>query len=392
MILLRGGLLLLGCSLAVGFAEVLLRLLGVSFPAPYIPDEYTGTRLRPGLSAWFTKEGLAFVTINNDGFRDRQHARDKPANTYRILVLGDSYVEAVQVSQQETFWGVLEKQLQPSFHRHGKQVEVIAMGVSGWGTAQQYQALEHYGFAYHPDVVVLAFLAGNDLRNNSRQLEGDPGRPYFVLDNGNLRLDDSFRNDPQFLTASSRLTAFKVALINHSRLLQLIQESRARWKYSAQIRQAGASAGLDESCFLEPTTDAWKDAWTVTERLIQRMQDECQKHAARFCVMTVTDAIQVHPDAAQREAFRRRLDVEDLGYSDRRIRQLGERLGFSVVELAKPLCEYAERRNEFLHGFANTKWGEGHWNATGHRLAGEVLAQKLTTELLEGAAASSSRK
>jgi len=85
---------LLLASLALGLivAEVCLRILGVSYPLPYAPDEFCGTRLRPGFEGWWRKEGSAFVRINRFGFRhgDRQPAT--PPGPLRVAVLGDSYI------------------------------------------------------------------------------------------------------------------------------------------------------------------------------------------------------------------------------------------------------------------------------------------------------------
>jgi len=53
--------------------------------------------LRPGAEGWWSKEGGAYVRINNGGLRDREHAKAKPTNALRIAVLGDSYAEALQV-------------------------------------------------------------------------------------------------------------------------------------------------------------------------------------------------------------------------------------------------------------------------------------------------------
>ena len=67
-------------------------------------------------------------------------------------------------------------------------VEVINFGVSGFGTIQEWQMLEHYVGDYAPDLVLLAFLPGNDVRNNSRQLESDHRRPFAELNDGKLQL------------------------------------------------------------------------------------------------------------------------------------------------------------------------------------------------------------
>jgi hypothetical protein len=71
-----------------------------------------------------------------------------------------------------------------------------------------------------------------------------------------------------------------------------------------------------------------------------------------------------------------RLGVHDLFYPDLRIKALGDREGFPVLNLAPLLQAYAEQHKVFLHGFG-TNMGSGHWNAEGHRLAGEAIAHKL---------------
>ena len=45
------------------------------------------------------------------------------------------------------------------------------MGVSGYGTASEYLWYRDVGRAFHPDIVLLSFYPGNDVRNNSPTLE-----------------------------------------------------------------------------------------------------------------------------------------------------------------------------------------------------------------------------
>src|SRR4030095_14315891 len=129
--------------------------------------------LRPNTSGWYGKEGHAYVTINSQGLRDRERPIEKPPSTYRILVLGDSYVEALQVDIEKTFWRLLEKRLQECEFRPTKKIDVINLGVSGFGTGQALRILQTRGLAYAPDLVMLAVFPGNDVRNNSRELEPD---------------------------------------------------------------------------------------------------------------------------------------------------------------------------------------------------------------------------
>ena len=251
------------------------------------------------------------------------------------------------------------------------------MGVSGWGTAQERLALEHYGFAYSPDVVVLAFFSGNDLRNNSKQLDSFNARPFYVLRGDKLELDNSFHEHPSFLRAKSSWTKFKTELIDHSRIFQALSEFRQNWKPESHAPRIRAQAGLDDLCFLEPKDEAWRTAWDVTERLILAMLDDCRARRVKFCVMTVTNPIQVHPDPAVRSDYQRLIGAEHLDYSENRIRVLADSHGFPAVLLADRIRDYAESQHEFLHGFANATLGEGHWNVAGHRLVGQILAEEL---------------
>ena len=61
---------------------------------------------------------------------------DKPPNTFRIAVIGDSFAEALQVDLDHTFWSVMERKLAEGWRGNGQRVEVLNFGVSGYGTAR----------------------------------------------------------------------------------------------------------------------------------------------------------------------------------------------------------------------------------------------------------------
>jgi hypothetical protein len=134
--------------------------------------------------------------------------------------------------------------------------------------------------------------------------------------------------------------------------------------------------GIDNLVYREPGDANWQEAWRVTEGLIKQMRDEVRGRGAKFIVATLSNGVQVYPQPAAREAFLRRVGARDIFYPDARIRSLGERENFPVLVLAPELQQYAEQHRVFLHGFGRDI-GNGHWNATGHHVAGELLAQKL---------------
>ena len=66
--------------------------------------------------------------------------------------------------------------------------------MQGYGTAQELMTFRSNARHFKPDIVIIQFFAANDVRNNSRTLENDPARPYFVLQGNVLKLDSAYRD------------------------------------------------------------------------------------------------------------------------------------------------------------------------------------------------------
>lgn len=370
--------------------EIGLRIAGFSYPVLAMADRYRGWALRPGAEGWWNQEGEAYIRINSDGLRDREHNKEKPAGTLRIAVLGDSYAEALQVPMENAFWAVMEHRLQECKAFGGQKVEVINFGVSGYGTAQELITLRQQAWAYSPDIVVLAFATDNDVRDNSRALNQFPEIPYYIYRGDELVLDTSSlearNNSLKFRLQQSALGRLFNWMRDRSRVIQLVDKSRSRFIRRPVRQERSASArngkdiyaelGLDSLIFRAPDDPAWKEAWRVTEGLVTLMRDEVEEKGARFFVVTLSSGIQVHPDPAVRRDFMRQLGVDDLFYPNLRIQALCEREGIPALDLAPALLTYAEQHQVFMHGFGQQP-GLGHWNERGHRVAGKMVAQKL---------------
>lgn len=376
---------LLSVGVALLVAEGAMRLIGLNFASPYMPDEYCGSRLTPHVGFWNLTEGRVYVTTNSAGFRDREHAVKKPPGTLRIAVLGDSFAEAVQVKREETFWAVMEREIAACPQLQGRTVEVLNFGISGYGTTQELQMLRHYVWPYEPDVVLLAFLPGNDVRNNSRELEPDRGRPFFDLVDGQLVLDDTFRDAAEAVRFRESTTIrIKDFLLRNVRVLSAIYRAKENLKASWQSRPVETGeVGLDDGVFVRPRDARWERAWDITERVIGLMHDEVRAHGTTFFVVELNNAVQVHPDPAFIATTAKRLGANDLDEPDRRLARLSTARGFSFLSLTEPMRTMAQRDKIYFHGFSNTPPGSGHWNEQGHAVAGKLMAAKLCdSELL----------
>lgn len=386
-------LTLVGASLlfTLVLAEAALRVAGVEHPEWYIEDPDLAGRLRPGARGWFRKEGTTYVRINDAGLRDREHAKAKQPGVLRVAVLGDSFAEAMQVEQDRTFWSVLERRLNACAKQ---KVEVLNFGVSGYGTAQELIQLHRDVWQYDPDIILLAFFTGNDVRNNQRELNGNAPAPYYSVRDGRLVLDDSFRAELASLRRTGMMRDVRDAygsLRNHSRLLQLITQVRVGLRQKVQPERemadvekraaTGTEPGIDEAVYAPPRDARWEEAWRTTEALLTAMRDEVKAHGKKLWIVTLSTGIQVHPDQRFRAEFAKRAGVTDLFYPDRRVAAAAERDGVPVITLAPVMAEWAARTGKALHGFPNSVPGFGHWNEEGNRLAGDLIAQQMCESL-----------
>jgi hypothetical protein len=376
-LLLTAFFILIACVLAEG----LLRLVGFNYPNFYRYDLYTGAALRPGAEGWWQEEGRSYVRVNGQGMRDdREIQIQKPDNVFRIAVLGDSYAEALQVDVAMTFWRVLENRLMQCGYGGGKRIEVLNFGVSGYSTAQELITLKTRVVKFKPDLVLLAFLSGNDVRDNSREIASPYPRPYFTLDNGRLVEDTSFREHRIFRLKSSLPWQWFQSASDYSRLIQLVNKVKniAGQPLSALRSEGGVEEiGLDDHIYLSSPPPVWEEAWQLTEALVAEVRREAVRQGAGFLLVTLTNPGQVPPDSDAMRRHATKLGEKDLFHPERRMRALAARERMDAVFLAEPFARYAEEHKVFLHGFPNTQMGGGHWNETGHGLAADLIAKHL---------------
>ncbi|HET6278328.1 MAG TPA: GDSL-type esterase/lipase family protein [Candidatus Polarisedimenticolia bacterium] len=119
------------------------------------------------------------VHVNSHGARgDEEYPLAKPAGEKRIVVVGDSFTFGEGVPDDEVYTALLQRQLDG--------VRVINLGVLGYGTDQQYLRLRRDGFAFDPDLVILAFFGPNAERNILSFR--DSAKPMFRLEGDGIRL------------------------------------------------------------------------------------------------------------------------------------------------------------------------------------------------------------
>ena len=356
-----------GVTASLLFVEVGLRVAGLKFPAFYTVDSERGFALRPGAQGEWTREGRGDVRINRAGFRGRDVDLSPSPGALRIAVLGDSFTEALQVDEQQTLVQQLQQRLTSADHcqlrrKYPAGVEVLNFGVGAYGTGQQLLTWRHLARRYRPDLVLLLVYPGNDFTDNEPVARSD--RPVFVLDaQNNLVLDQGFRQSAAYRWRISLPGRVLDGLVNHSRLLQLLNEAKNRWASRSQPDTQQSQPARAQV----PRTPVASDlAWRITDRLIGALASEVRADQARLAVVSTSAPEQVWPTASERPS--------QPFAQEQRLRALLAQRQIPYLPLGPYLQRRADQDGLLLHGFTGQAPGQGHWNANGHRLAAELIA------------------
>jgi hypothetical protein len=374
-----GGILLAGLLVL----EILFRLLGISYPIYVRTDPIRGTAHIPGAKSAFKYEGRSWIEINSHGLRGPEVTVQRPPGTFRIALLGDSFIEAFEVPFEHTAGEILEQRLAAL---RGIPVEVLNFATGGYGTTEQLLTLKHEVWKYSPDLVLLAVTVGTDISDNY------PGttrsnKPRYIYQGERLTLDTSFVTSSNY-RLKSLLTRRMLGLVQYSRVAQVIfrgrRVQRKRQKHEQEVAEMGGDeVGPRDMIHLPPATPEWKEAWRVTEGILRLAQEECRRKNTPLALVTLTRAIQVTPEREKKERFLRHLGAKDMFYPERRLAEFGKRHGMPVLNLAPPVAKLADQRQVYFHAQGSTP-GIGHWNREGHRVAGELIAEWLDAQLPKG--------
>jgi hypothetical protein len=307
------------------------------------------------------------VTINALGLRDRPRTFARQAGRPRVLVLGDSYVEAMQVDLEDTFLAHLER---------ATGAELINAGVSGYATDNQLRAFDARDRRFAPDVVVLVFFVGNDVLENGARLylknpHGLPPKPWVGLGerSGALARCLAFARG-----AAHVADAMPDALWSASRVL--------RWSFTGGVgalvqtmcqEAAGPSLvpGKPElfGVYGEPETLAWGEAWAASEGHVAQLAARVHESGATFGVVLAPWHVEYDPRSVLNVIFARGPGRSwDFDYPYRR---LGARLSEWKVAWTSLAPAFA------AHFAATGRTGaydwDGHWDAEGHAVVAAVL-------------------
>lgn len=303
-----------------------------------------GLRLQPNQEGWYIRDAVgggegirAPFHVNGQGFNNPRDYSIGKGNSYRIAVVGDSFVEAFQVPFSETFFQALEENLT----ERGLDTEVLSFGISGNGTSQIYHLIQQYVLAYEPDFLIYLFIP-NDV-SDSAVCNGRKSTQQYSAQGQDQPAPVPFQVYKQKWRNSVLQNS---ALVRYLMYQRRLKERLIQWKQRKSDQVTGTILTLD-SCS--------EEAWTIVDFLLGRLDSLLEAQGVPWLIAWQGD---VKPSFH----LSTRLRLEEIVKS-RSLPYLDLTPAFEK--------DFEERRRSVRIE------GDGHWNAVGHEIAGRALTEEL---------------
>lgn len=265
------------------------------------------------------------------GWKGTQVFGNLTTDKFRILILGDSFTEASLLSREEVYYQIVQQRY---------DVELFVYAAAGYGTVQEYLAFTRFVDRVKPDLVLLQVTA-NDIINNSLSLETQSFfhnnlwlRPYWEAGTTHLAYPSHFGQARYLITQHSRL-GYRTSLAIDRIIANLFQKAHITPIESVEAQQKHSQE--------------YTQATNTTQELLNKMRQKLGTVPLVLLPATLNE-----PELNQRI----RGDTDDAHWLDRPAREVMERT-YAGEQLLEP---------------DNT-----HWNATGHAVVGNALADELLT-------------
>jgi lysophospholipase L1-like esterase len=322
--------------------EVLLRF-GISIFSDRVTrtDPRLGWYHEPNASRTDELEGHAFkLGYNSHGFRLPEHNYKKTKGVYRIVILGDSFVDGSEVGDQETFTWHLQQSVD--------SLEVINLGVYGFSTAQQLICLERVGLKYNPDLAILVTMT-NDYTDNLLNSSLFGPRPRFVLKDDSLIFEGTDHPAAQQVFRQINLPIpGRKFFHRHSYLYYFINH---------YIYQRLSSQQIQALINQQKSAENEMGQRELYYRLVERVKETCERAGADFWVVF---------------AYPKKYLQENHQSPSREIASELEKRGIKVLDLFHPL-----KKEEFSSENSLYYVEDFHWNPRGHQFVASVLKESL---------------
>src|SRR5262249_22324448 len=247
---------------------------------------------------------------NSLGMRDREHPRQKTAGAFRILILGDSMIQAQGVSLEDAMVTQLEGLLNNSTQTGA--IEVLNGGTFGYSPMLEYLYLREIIDPLQPDLVVVGFFLENDVGEDyfyTQKAHSSPDGTVLSFDDRDWpwssilemldrgpdvqTLDMGWGLEPDHLWAGVK------DVLRHSQVLRLVKSRVDGLAYPAQrerevalVREHRGEIRYDLGLVNYPvgTREERLAYWAISAKYLEMMSLLCRERGVPMVLLVIPPA------------------------------------------------------------------------------------------------------
>lgn len=332
-----------------GMTEIVFRVYSLTNPTFIFYDSsYNRYRGRPNSPNYGSK-------LNSQGFQGAEYTKEKPANTYRILSLGDSFAFGI-VPGQYNYNSRIERQLNRRLASENKKFQVINMGIPAIGPKEYLAMLVNEGLQLNPDLVMVSLFIGNDLLEADRVIEKK--REWYTY-------------------------SYVLSFFNYINEVQKKYEGKI---YGGKITYTDDKPSLAEDKFLDiqasraeiflKDNPEFLTAFNSQMEYLQQIKKICDSKNIKLLVVLLPDENQVNPQLQQQVLTKINVTPEqiDIRQPNQLLTSAFNAQQISYIDLLDGFL--TESKQENLYKLRDT-----HWNIAGNRVAARLITPKIIEQI-----------
>jgi hypothetical protein len=318
------------------------------------PNQTGVRRVRDEIAAPFT--------INSQGWNSGRgdYRTERNAGVGRIAILGDSFVEALQVPATESLAEQLERSLAP------EPWEVYRFGVAGAPLSQHLLMLEKVVAPYAPDLIVIVLIHNDFLQ--SFELQPKLGAPWWRSQAFrwiNVREGRVVAEMPPAWAPPWWQNIVQSATSRYLHFRMLVDPRRIRERLFGQPSGKSLQANID----MNAVNGRFADVETVADYLFGRLRATAKSQNTRLVLLMDGDRQSLYSAADPRA-----LEHDGALRLNAMVARLSARHEIDFIDLhPRFAADWAQHHQRF--DFKN----DNHWNERGHGVAAAAIREYLQT-------------
>lgn len=322
------------------------------------PDETEGKFLEyDPLLGWRNKantqgmhriaESTSNVKINSKGVRDAEYEYSKGSGTFRILVFGDSMTWGYGVEAEERYTNVLENKLD-------NNVEVINMGVPGYGTDQEYLLLKEEGIKYSPNLVIFDF----DIYTDACDVSNTVRYRYYSKPKFNLVGDELILTNVP-VPLSPNLYQKVNRLLSGLRSYVFIRDCILSIDFIREVLSGAVQYQSNTKC--EGSNQKSEDVMHLITKIISEVNNFIKSNNGKLVVVIIPNKGQVYEEGST--------------FQNDFLKEFGNKQNIKIIDLSPEFKESTKKGNDLYFK------KDLHLNKNGHKLAAEIIYKELINDI-----------